>query len=166
VASQRVKLATSQQLVARSRKCGSPTYAFCIIIWLICKWVFTQWQNDTLHIQTKHRTQSYTSNKAHITHNEYNTKKVKLSLYQAVKACGVVRCRRPHAFPTIGSQIAVGLSALHIGHRLPPETFQYSFMYRLSKPRSHGEAGRIRCTEEKNQQTPSGIKPVTFQLVA
>jgi hypothetical protein len=31
--------------------------------------------------------------KRHITHNEYNTKEVKLSLYQAVEAYGTVRRR-------------------------------------------------------------------------
>jgi hypothetical protein len=29
----------------------------------------------TYHAETKHSTQSYTNNKGHITHNEYNTKK-------------------------------------------------------------------------------------------
>jgi hypothetical protein len=37
-------------------------------------------QKMTHNVQTKHSTQSYTNNKAHITHNEYNTKQVKLSL--------------------------------------------------------------------------------------
>jgi hypothetical protein len=47
----------------------------------------------THHAQTKHSTQKYTNNKGHITHNAYNTTKVKLSLQQAVRAYRVVRCQ-------------------------------------------------------------------------
>jgi hypothetical protein len=66
-----------------------------IIIKLNCKWVCTRWQwyynktqhtkiyivsqKKTHHAQIEHSTQSYTNNKGH---NEYNTKKVKLSLQQ------------------------------------------------------------------------------------
>jgi hypothetical protein len=44
----------------------------------------------SLHAQTKHNTQSYTNNKGHTTHSEYNTKTVKLSLPEAVEAYGVL----------------------------------------------------------------------------
>jgi hypothetical protein len=43
-----------------------------------CKWAFARWQwyyNKTQHVQTRYSTQSYTNNKGHITHNEYNAKK-------------------------------------------------------------------------------------------
>jgi hypothetical protein len=53
--------------------------------------VVLQWHNTKIYIshkishhsQTKHSTRSYTHNKGHITHNEYNPKKVKLSPQQA-----------------------------------------------------------------------------------
>jgi hypothetical protein len=47
---------------------------------------------------------------------------------------------------------------------LLPEIFRYSFLCRLSKPRSHGAAGRIRCIG-KESMTPSGVEPATFRLV-
>jgi hypothetical protein len=63
---------------------------------------FTQWQlyhNKTQHKNTHitqnitpRTAQSYTNNKGHITHNEYNTKRVKLSLQQTVEAYRIVRC--------------------------------------------------------------------------
>jgi hypothetical protein len=49
-------------------------------------------QKITHHAQTKRSIQNYTNNKEHITHNEYNTKNVKLSLQQAVEAYRAVRC--------------------------------------------------------------------------
>jgi hypothetical protein len=60
----------------------------------------------THHAQTKHSTQSYTNNKGHITHNEYNTK-VKLSPYQAGKPYGAVRRRGSHIVQTVRPQMAV-----------------------------------------------------------
>jgi hypothetical protein len=70
----------------------------------------------------KHTAQSYSNNKGHITHNEYNTgKKVKLSPYQVVERFRVVRCRGSHIVQTIGWQKAARLSTLHAGRVLPLE---------------------------------------------
>jgi hypothetical protein len=49
------------------------------------QWYYNKIQHTKIHIshkithhaQTRHSTQSYTNNKGHITHNEYNAKKVK-----------------------------------------------------------------------------------------
>jgi hypothetical protein len=65
----------------------------------------------THHARTKHSTQSYTKNKRHVTHNEYNTQKLKLFLKQAVEAYRVVICRELHIVYTVGSYMAVRLSA-------------------------------------------------------
>jgi hypothetical protein len=48
------------------------------------------------------------------------TRKVKLSLQQAVKAHRVGKSPRSHILQTIGSQMAVRLSALRAGRPLPP----------------------------------------------
>jgi hypothetical protein len=80
------------------------------------------------HTQTKHSTQSYTNNKGHISHDEYNTKKLKLSLQQAVEAYRVVWCRGSHVVQSIGPQMVVRLSTLHAGRALPQEIFLYSFL--------------------------------------
>jgi hypothetical protein len=50
-------------------------------------------------------------------------RKVKLCLYEAVEAHTVVRSRGCHIFQTIGSQMAVKLSALLAGRPLPLERF-------------------------------------------
>jgi hypothetical protein len=50
-------------------------------------------------------------------------KKVKLFLYQTVEAHRVVRCRGSHIFQTIGSQMAVRLSALRTGRHIPGTHF-------------------------------------------
>jgi hypothetical protein len=81
--------------------------------------------------QNKHSSQSCTNNKGHITHNDYNTKKVKLSLQQAMEAYGVVRCCGSHIVQTICSQIVIRLSTLNSGHALPPEIFWYSFLLQV-----------------------------------
>jgi hypothetical protein len=61
------------------------------------QWYYNKKQHTKIHIshkithrtQTKHSTQSYTNNERHLN----TTQKKKLSLYQAVEAYEVVRCR-------------------------------------------------------------------------
>jgi hypothetical protein len=52
--------------------------------------------------------------------NKNGVKTVKLSLQQAVEARRFVRRRGSHIFQTIGSQMAMRLSALRAGRPLPP----------------------------------------------
>jgi hypothetical protein len=60
----------------------------------------------TPNAQTKHSTQCYLNNKAHITHKK-TERKIKLSLYQAVEAYRVVRYRGSYIIQTICSQMVV-----------------------------------------------------------
>jgi hypothetical protein len=61
-----------------------------------------------------------------------------------VEARSVVRCPGFHIFYTIGSQMAVSLSALRADRALLPRTFSgINFCYRLSKPQGHSADERI-----------------------
>jgi hypothetical protein len=53
--------------------------------------------NPSTWSNTRNRMQTPKSkNKGHITHNEYNAKKLKLSPYQAVEAYRAMRCQESH----------------------------------------------------------------------
>jgi hypothetical protein len=60
------------------------------------------------------------------------------------KAIPVTGRRGSHILWTIGSQMAVMLSALCAGRPLPPERFLLLISVRLSRPKGHSAAGRIR----------------------
>jgi hypothetical protein len=83
--------------------------------------------------------------------------KVKLSLQQAVEAHRIVRRRGSHIFHTIGSQMAVRLSALRADHPLPSGRFQV-----LISVRGWVDPKAIVRLEELSQLQ----NPVTFWLVA
>jgi hypothetical protein len=70
-------------------------------------------------------------------------KQVKLTQYQAVEAHRFVRPWGSHIFYTIGSQMAVRLSALRTGRHA-------NFCQRLSRSQGYSAAGKIRSTEESN----------------
>jgi hypothetical protein len=72
-----------------------------------------------------------------------------------MEAHRVVRLRSFHVFQTIGSQMAVRLSALRAGRPLPTGRYDPRAIVRL------GGLGQL-----KNPITSSGIEPATFQLVA
>jgi hypothetical protein len=62
-----------------------------------------------------------------------------------------VRGRGCHIFYTVGSQVAVRLSALRAGRPLPPRKISGTHLcLRLSRPRGHNAAGNIRWIEESN----------------
>jgi hypothetical protein len=61
-----------------------------------------------------------------------------------------VRRRGFHIFYTIGSQIAVRLSALRAGRPLSPGRFLVLICPRLSRPQGHSAAGRTRSIEKSN----------------
>jgi hypothetical protein len=86
---------------------------------------------------------------------------VKLSLYQAMGAHRVVRRSGSHSILTIGTQMAVRLSALRAGRPLPPqESSWYSFLL---------EAESIpgpQCGWKDKNSTSSGLEPTIFRLVA
>jgi hypothetical protein len=86
-------------------------------------------------------------------------KKVMQSLQQAVEARRVVRRRGSHIFQTVGSQMAVRLSALHASHPLPPETFLI-----LISVRGCVDLRAIVRLELKNPNTSSGIEPLPSGL--
>jgi hypothetical protein len=92
-------------------------------------------------------------------------KKLKLSLKQAVKAHRVEGRRGSHIFQTIGSQVAVRLSALRAGRPLPPGRFLVLISVRgWVEPRAI--VRREGLGQLKNPVTSSGIEPATFRLVA
>jgi hypothetical protein len=75
----------------------------------------------------------------------------------------IVRKQGFHIFQTIGSKMAVRLSACP--HFTPPEIFSgTNFCYRLSKPQGHVAAGRL--GKLKKSVTSSGKEAANFQLVA
>jgi hypothetical protein len=68
-------------------------------------------RNTKIHISykiTKYSI-SYTNNKGHITHNEYNTKKEKISLQKSVVAYGILRC----VFAVYVSNLLLDLHFVH-----------------------------------------------------
>jgi hypothetical protein len=82
-----------------------------------------------------------------------------------MKAPRVVRRRDSHIFLTIGSQMAVRLSALRAGRPLTSGRFLVLIsVKRVSRPHGHSAAGKIRSI--KDTFTSSGIEPATFRFVA
>jgi hypothetical protein len=74
-----------------------------------------------------------------------------------------VRRRGSHTFQTIGSQMAVRLSALRVGRPLPPGRFLISFLLEAD-PRAIVRLEEL-C-QLKNPITSSGFEHATFPLVA
>jgi hypothetical protein len=64
---------------------------------------------------TQNSTQSYTNNMGHITHNEYNTKRVRLSLKQAEEAYEAVNFK-------IMKSLRGGMCLQNIGAPVPDYT--------------------------------------------
>jgi hypothetical protein len=82
-----------------------------------------------------------------------------------MEAHTVVRRRGAHIFWTIGSQMAVRLSALHAGCPLPPqEDYWYSFVRGWVNSRAIVWLEGL--GQLKNPITSLGTEPVTLQLVA
>jgi hypothetical protein len=68
-----------------------------------------------------------------------------------VEAHRVLRRRDSHIFLTIGSQMAVRLSAFRAGRPLAPARFLVRIsVKRLSRPPGHSAAGRFSSTEKSN----------------
>jgi hypothetical protein len=65
------------------------------------------------------------------------------SLKQAVESCRLVRRRGSHIFYTVGSQMAVRLSALRTGSALSTGRSWYSFLLEAESITGPSEAGRI-----------------------
>jgi hypothetical protein len=82
-----------------------------------------------------------------------------------MKSHRVVRRRGSHIFQTVGSQMAVKLSALRGGHPLPPGRFLVLISVRGCV---HSEAiVRLEGLGQlKYSITSSGIEPATFRPVA
>jgi hypothetical protein len=91
--------------------------------------------------------------------------KVKLYLYEAVEAHRVVRRRGFQIVWTVGSQMAVRLSDLCTGRRLPPERFLVLISVRRWVD-SRAIVQLERLGTFKNPVTTSGIEPATFRPVA
>jgi hypothetical protein len=85
-------------------------------------------------------------------------------LCQAVKAYRSVRDRGYHIFLTIGSQMAVRLSALRGGRHLPPGTFLVLISVRGWVDRK--VIVRLEGLGQLKKSTSSGLEPATFRLVA
>jgi hypothetical protein len=93
-------------------------------------------------------------------------KKLKLFLYQAVEAHMVVRRRGSHIYYTVGSQMAVRLSALRAGRPpfTPQEDFWYSFL--LEAESIPGGIVRLeRLGQLNNPIISSGMEPGTFRFL-
>jgi hypothetical protein len=89
---------------------------------------------------------------------------LKLSLWRTMKAHRVVRRRGSHIFYTIGTQMAVRLSALRACRPLPPGRF----LVLISVRRWIDPRAIVRLEglgQLKNPMTSSGNEPVTFRLV-
>jgi hypothetical protein len=101
----------------------------------------------------------------YMVHHKKGKEKVKLSLWQAVKAHRVLRCRGFHIFYTIGSRMVVRLSAIRAGRPLPPGRFLVVISIRgCVDPR---DIMRLEGSGQlKNPVTSLGIEPATFRLVA
>jgi hypothetical protein len=90
--------------------------------------------------------------------------KAKLSLWQALQAHRVVRGRGSNVLQTVGSQIAVRLSALHTGRSVSPGRFLVLISIRgwidlraIVQLRGLGQS--------KHPGTLFGIEPATFRFV-
>jgi hypothetical protein len=98
-----------------------------------------------------------------------SSSKVKLFLQQAVEAHRIVRRRGSQIFKTIGSQMAVRLSALFVGRPFPPPPLPGWCLVLISvrgwvNPRPIARLEGL--GQLKNPMTSSGIEHAAFWLVA
>jgi hypothetical protein len=101
----------------------------------------------------------------YVTSSSHHSKKVNLSLWQAVDAHRVVRRRGSHILKTIGTQMAVRLSALRAGHSFPPGRILVLISLRgWVEPRAIVRLEGL--GQLKNSITLLGVTPATFRLLA
>jgi hypothetical protein len=100
----------------------------------------------------------------HTVRLQIDVKKLNLSLQQTIETHRVVGHRSSQIFYTIGSQMVVRLSALSAGRPLPPRRFLLLIILR-GLVDSRAVVWLEGLGQFKNSVT-SGIKPVTFRLVA